>query len=219
MQDAVFAKVLQKIRPGMRQSDVTALARYEGNLMGSEQGVFMCRSAPAGQPVGMARGPHFDARTLGPGDYLQILIENNGAGGFYTELGRTVVLGKVPNALSDGFATAQEAQEHTGSEIKPGATGRSVYEAHADFMRVKGLQPSRRVYAHGQGYDLVERPLIREDETMSLAPGMVFAVHPVASAGGYAAFICDDCLIGSAGATSWLHRTPKRVFEAGEVLT
>ncbi len=48
MQDAVFAKVLAKIEPGMRQFEVTALARYEGNLMGSEQGVFMCRSAPAG---------------------------------------------------------------------------------------------------------------------------------------------------------------------------
>ncbi len=127
------------------------------------------------------------------------------------------MLGKVPTALSDGFADAQEAhEEHTGSEIKPGATGRSVYEAHAaTFMQAKGLQPSRRVYAHGQGYDLVERPLIREDEPMTLEPGMVFAVHPIASAGGYAAFICDDCVIGADGATTWLHRMPKRVFEAG----
>jgi Xaa-Pro aminopeptidase len=218
MQDAVFAKLLAKIRPGMRQSEVTALARYEGNLMGSEQGVFMCRSAPAGQPVSAARGPHFDARVLGSGDYLQILIENNGVGGFYTELGRTIVLGKVPSALADGFATARAAQDHTGRMLAPGATGRSVYEAHAEYMSGKGLLPSRRVYAHGQGYDLVERPLIREDEPMALAPGMCFAVHPVASAGGYAAFICDNCVIGADGAADWIHRTPKRVFEAGETL-
>jgi Xaa-Pro aminopeptidase len=218
MQDTVFAKVLAKIRPGMRQSEVTALARYEGNLMGSEQGVFMCRSAPAGKPVSMARGPHFDARVLEAGDYLQILIENNGVGGFYTELGRTIVLGKVPAALSDGFATARAAQDHTGTRLVPGATGRSVYEAYAEYMAARNLEPSRRIYAHGQGYDLVERPLIREDETMALEPGMCLAVHPVATAGGYAAFVCDDCVVGADSGADWIHRTPKRVFEAGETL-
>jgi len=35
-------------------------------------------------------------------------------------------------------------------------------------MRSRGLPAELRLYAHGQGYDLVERPLIRADETMNL---------------------------------------------------
>src|SRR6266536_3541399 len=36
MQDAIFVKVLDKIRPGMRDTEITALAQYEGRLLGSE---------------------------------------------------------------------------------------------------------------------------------------------------------------------------------------
>ena len=45
-------------------------------------------------------------------------------------------------------------------------------------MRGRGLPPELRLYAHGQGYDMVERPLIRDDETMPLEAGMCLAVHP-----------------------------------------
>jgi hypothetical protein len=41
-----------------------------------------------------------------------------------------------------------------------------------------GLPPELRLYAHGQGYDIVERPLIRRDETMAIETGMNLAVHP-----------------------------------------
>src|SRR5262249_30198336 len=49
MQDQVFARVLEKIRPGMSDNDVTALAQYEGRLLGSEQGLFLGSSAPLGR--------------------------------------------------------------------------------------------------------------------------------------------------------------------------
>src|SRR5262249_6424846 len=37
MQDEIFKRLLTKIRPGMSDNDVTALAQYEGRLLGSEQ--------------------------------------------------------------------------------------------------------------------------------------------------------------------------------------
>ncbi len=55
---------------------------------------------------------------------------------------------------------------------------RDVAAAHDEFMTARGYGKEKRLYAHGQGYDLVERPLIREDETMALAAGMNLAVHP-----------------------------------------
>ena len=49
MQDAVFAKIARAIKPGMRDIDVTALAQHEGQVLGSEQGIFLGNSAPVGQ--------------------------------------------------------------------------------------------------------------------------------------------------------------------------
>jgi hypothetical protein len=46
MQDEIFAKVLAHIKPGMRDIDVTAYAQYEGQRLGSEQGIFLGGSAP-----------------------------------------------------------------------------------------------------------------------------------------------------------------------------
>ena len=112
MQDAIFAKVAANIKPGMRDIDVTALAEHTGRVLGSEQGIFLGSSAPVGQPARFA-GRHFQGRTLQKGDHLVLLIENNGPGGYYAEIARTLVLGKASNELIDGFEAMKEAQDYT----------------------------------------------------------------------------------------------------------
>jgi len=212
MQDAVFAKVLSHIKPGMRDLEVAALAQYEGQLLGSEQGIFLGMSAKVGQPAFFAQR-HFQGRTLRPGDHLSLLIENNGAGGFYVELSRTFVLGKASQELIDGFEIVKEAQAYTLGKFKPGASCREISLAHNEFMKQKGVSPESRVYSHSQGYDLIERPLIRSDETMNLEKGMNMSVHPSYATSSMYAHICDNYLIEENGVSECLHQTPKRIFE------
>jgi Xaa-Pro aminopeptidase len=212
MQDAVFAKVLSHIKPGMRDLEVAALAQYEGQLLGSEQGIFLGMSARVGQPAFFAQR-HFQGRTLRPGDHMSLLIENNGAGGFYTELSRTFVLGKALQELIDGFEIVKEAQSYTLKQFKPGASCREISLAHNEFMKQKGVPPESRVYSHSQGYDLIERPLIRSDETMNLEKGMNMSVHPSYATSSMYAHICDNYLIEENGVSECLHQTPKRIFE------
>src|SRR5262249_43336303 len=177
MQDAIFAKVAKAIKPGMRDIDVTALAQHEGQVRGSEQGIFLGSSAPVGQPARFAPR-HFQGRTLKEGDHLVLLIENNGPGGFFAEIARTLVLGKPSNELIDGFEAMKEAQDHTLALMKPGASCREIANAHDAYMKQHGFPPELRLYAHSQGYDMVERPMIRADETMPIEANMNFAVHP-----------------------------------------
>jgi len=75
------------------------------------------------------------------------------------------------------------------------------------------LPPELRLYCHGQGYDLVERPLVRCDETMTIAEHMNLAVHPGYETPSIFAVICDNYLIESDGPRACLHKTPKQVFE------
>ncbi len=212
MQDAVFAALLANIKPGMRDVDVTALAQREGQVRGSEQGIFLGGSAPLG-----TRSPfvprHMQGRTLEKGDHLTLLIENNGPGGFYTEMARTIVLGRATNELTDGFAAVREAQDHTLGLIKPGAACRDIHAAHNDYMTARGLPPELRLYAHSQGYDMVERPLIRSDETMALDVGMCLAVHPSYQTASIFAVICDNYMVEAGGPGECLHKTPKQIFE------
>jgi Xaa-Pro aminopeptidase len=212
MQDAIFAKVLESIRPGQRDVDIAALAQYEGQRLGSEQGIFLGGSSPMGERSPFV--PRFmQGRTLREGDHLSLLIENNGPGGFYTEIARTIVLGRASNELSDGFEAVKQAQAHTLSVMRPGTPCREVAAAHDAFMKQRGLPPELRVYAHGQGYDMVERPLIRRDETMPLEVGMCLAVHPGYETPSLFAVICDNYLMEADGPSACLHRTPKKIFE------
>jgi Xaa-Pro aminopeptidase len=212
MQDEVFARLTAKVKPGMRDTDITALAQYEGRLLGSEQGLFLGTSAPLGVRSGFA-DRYLQGRTLQPGEHFTVLIENNGPGGFYTELARTMVFGKATPQLRDGFAAMKAAQDHTLSLIKPGASCRDIAAAHDVYMRGKGFPPELRLYCHGQGYDLVERPLIRADETMALAAGMNLAVHPGYETDAIFAVICDNYLVEANGPSECLHKTEKKIFE------
>jgi Xaa-Pro aminopeptidase len=212
MQDAVFARVLETIRPGLRDIDVTAQAQEAGQRQGSEQGIFLGASAPLGRPSPFM-GRHFQGRTLQRGDHLSLLIENNGAGGFYTEIARTIVLGKAPAELCEAFETVRAAQAHTLRLLRPGALCAEIAHAHDALMRARNLPPERRLYAHGQGYDMVERPLIRADEPMALAAGMCLAVHPAYGTDSLFSVICDNYMLGPDGPGECLHQTEKKVFE------
>jgi Xaa-Pro aminopeptidase len=212
MQDDIFARLLAKVKPGMRDTDITALAQYEGRLLDSEQGLFLGTSAPLGVRAGFA-DRYQQGRTLKPGEHFTILIENNGPGGFYTELARTMVFGKATSQLLDGFAAMKAAQDYTLALIKPGASCRDIAAAHDAYMRSNNFPLELRLYCHGQGYDLVERPLVRSDETMALAAGMNLAVHPGYETDAMFAVICDNYLVEENGPSECLHETEKKIFE------
>lgn len=212
LQDQVFGKILDFIKPGMRDIDITAYAQQQALVLGSEQGIFLGASSPIG--VTSSFMPRWaQGRTLQQGDHLSLLIEVNGPGGFYTELARTIVLGKASDTLKQGFQAVKEAQDYSLSLMKPGVRAADVAAAHNAYMAARGLPPEVRLYSHGQGYDMVERPLVRFDETMTLEQNMCLAVHPGYETPEIFAVICDNYMIEADGPGACLHATEKRIFE------
>lgn len=212
MQDEVFDHVLSIIEPGMREFEVAAAAYYQTQLRGSSQGFVLTGSAPMGTPA--TKGlRHFQNRRLEDGDQFTILIETNGAGGFYTEIGRTIVLGKASEPMLAEFEIAHEAQKETLKLLKPGADPGEIWTHHNAYMRSRGRPEERRLYAHGQGYDLVERPSLRDDDPMPIAKDMNIVVHPTFQTDTTYAWICDNYMIEEDGVSDCLHHTEKKVFE------
>jgi Xaa-Pro aminopeptidase len=212
LQDEVFSAVCAFMQPGLRDIDVTSHAQHVAQQLGSEQGIFLGASSKIGVRSAFM-GRHFQNRTLAAGDHLSLLIEVNGPGGIYTEIARTVCLGRASQELLDGFAAVKAAQDHTLSLIRPGVAARDIAAAHDDYMVAHGLPPEIRLYAHGQGYDMVERPLIRRDESMTIAEGMNLAVHPGFENDAIFAVICDNYIVGRDGPGACLHATPKKIFQ------
>ncbi len=213
-QDAAMEAAFNAMRPGMTELQVAAVAEHAGHDAGSEQGLFLSFSAPAGSP-GQIANRHSQGRVLEEGDQFSLLVENNGPGGFYCELGRTAVLGKATEEMRDHQAFVLEAQEFCTRLLVPGAEPASIWERYNEFMREHGRPEERRVHFHGQGYDMVERPLVRFDETMPIAANMYFALHPAFSTERTYSWACDNFLLKTNGEVERLHRLPQKLFELG----
>ncbi len=212
LQDQVMAGVRQFMRPGLRDFEVAAHAQCLAQQLGSEQGIFLCSSAPPGEAAGF-RPRFMQGRTLREGDVYSLLVECNGAGGFYTELSRIFVLGRAPAELREAQAAVLEAQAKALELLQPGASCREIFEQHNAYLRGRGLPQERRLSMHGMGYDMVERPLIRQDEEMRLEEHMTIVCHPGILTERVFAHNTDVYLIEQDGPSGCLHQTPKEIIE------
>jgi Xaa-Pro aminopeptidase len=213
LQDRAMAAAFAAIKPGMRDIEVTAVAEEVTRIAGAEYGLLMGASSPVGEPV-MIQPRHLQNRVIREGDQFVLLVETTGPGGFFCEIGRTCVLGKATQSMLDEFAFAMEAQTFTVDMLRPGASCADVWNGYNDFMAKNGRPKENRLYCHGQGYHLVERPLVRFDETMRLAARMNIATHPMYHSKDTYTWLCDNFLIGDNG-TERLHAFPQKIVELG----
>jgi Xaa-Pro aminopeptidase len=212
LQDGALEVLLAAIEPGVRERDVVAAAVAWSTRQGSDYGLYMIGSAAPGEAA-LVGPPHVQNRVIESGDAVSILIESSGPGGYYTELGRTCVLGRAPAELLEEFELARAAQRATLALLVPGTPCEEIWAAHNAFMRAHGRPEETRIHCHGQGYDLVERPLVRFDEPMTIEAGMNVACHPAYEHRGMWAWVCDNYLIGESGPGECLHATKQRIFE------
>jgi Xaa-Pro aminopeptidase len=211
LQDKSMELVKKCIRPGLRDFEVAAEILYSTALQGADRHVILLSSGPPGTPVPILP-PQFQNRMIKEGDQVSILIEVNGPGGLWAELGRVFTIGPPPQELQDAFGVALEAQQVSLDLLKPGAAPADLLKANNVFLEQRGYFPERRLYAHGQGYDFVERPLIMKDEPMKIRAGMNLTIHPTATHKTVWAGVTDNYMVTETGAGPCLHNTPKEII-------
>ena len=212
MQEAAMGAAIKAVAPGKREIQIAAIAEHYVLDHGGEQGLFLCCSHAPGRPTYWGNR-HLQNRTLRPGDMFTLLIESNGPGGFYTEISRTCVLGKATKDMKDEFAFLLDARRFTLEQLKAGASCKSIWDTYNAFLRKFGRPEEQRLYCHGQGYDLVERPLVRYDEPLAIEANMNITCHPSFVSSGIFNTICDNYLIGEHGVIERLHKLPETLTE------
>jgi len=212
MQDGAMKAAFAAIKPGMRDTDVAAVAVLYSQQHGSENGIYLSCSTPLGTAAKFGQR-HVQNRTIKKGDAYALLVEDSGPGGMYTELGRTCVLGRVPQAMKDELEFVKASRKLTLDLLKPGTPCKDIWEEFNAFMRKNGRPEEARLYCHGQGYDLVERPLIRNDEPWTIQKDMNIVVHPTYAHGGYLNWLCDNYIIGGNGPGDRIHYFPEEIVE------
>jgi Xaa-Pro aminopeptidase len=212
IQDIALDHVRKKMKPGIRELEIQIEADWISTRLGSTRlQVLLSSFHPGEKPVGWL-GRHYMNRVLREGDHIVVLLEGNGPGGYYTEIARPFSLGEPSQEIKDVYAYVREAQDLTLGLLKPGANPKDIWDANNEFLQKKGSAPEGRLYAHGEGYELVERPAIRYDEPMKIKAGMNIAVHPTGKNSRVWTTLCDNYLTTENGVGPCLHKTPKDII-------
>ncbi len=211
LHDEAMKTCFEAIKPGVRDFEVAAKGRSRCLQLGSEQQIVFVGSGPAGTPVPFNL-PHAMNREIRKGDQIGILIEANDAAGYYTHLYRMACLDGIPEELEREYEVARELQNLSLSMVKPGADPLECLRANNEYLGSRGYPTETRIYAHGQGYDMVERPSFQPGETMKIAEGMNVSVHPGVAGKKAFAMITDNYIVTRTGVSACIHQTPKKVF-------
>ena len=202
MVDGVYQDIFEALKPGIRESDIVALAHARLFEMGSE--FVEAINSIAGERC--SPHPHvFSDRMIRPGDqaYFDIIHAYNG---YRTCYYRTFVVGRASQAHRDAFKQAREWMDAGIELVRPGNTtdmiARVWPEAHEfgfeDEMDAFGLQ-----FGHGVGIGLHERPIISRlnslDDPIEIKEGMYFALETYAPANdGHSAARIEEMMVVTA---------------------
>ena len=204
MVDGVYQDIYEALKPGIRESDIVALAHRRLFEMGSE--FVEAVNSIAGERC--SPHPHvFSDRLIRPGDqaYFDIIHVYNG---YRTCYYRTFVVGRATQSQRDAYKQAREWMDAAIQLVRPGAMTDEiarVWPKAEEFgfpseMEAFGLQ-----FGHGVGVGLHERPVISRlnslEDPVELKEGMLFALETYAPAsdGRSAARIEEEVVLTAEG--------------------
>src|SRR6266536_5802913 len=205
MVDGVYQDIAEALKPGVKESQIVALATGRLYEMGSD-----CVEA-INSISGERCSPHphnFTDRLIRPGDQAYFDIIHSFIG-YRTCYYRTFTVGSSTQPQKDAYKRARQWMDDTIAMLKPGVSTDKAAEqlpkasdiGFESEMAAFGLN-----FCHGLGLGLHERPLISRlnsfDDPMELEAGMMFAVETYCPAtdGVSAARIEEEVIVTPGGA-------------------
>jgi Xaa-Pro aminopeptidase len=180
MVDGVYQDIIEALKPGVKESQIVALASKRLYEMGSD--CVEAVNAIAGERC--SPHPHnFTDRLIRPGDQAYFDIIHSFIG-YRTCYYRTFSVGKATPAQKDAYKRARQWMDGAISMLKPGVSTDKVARMFPKCTEI-GFDTEMAAFGlnfcHGLGLGLHERPLVSRlnsfIEPYELKAGMVFAVE------------------------------------------
>ncbi|MFO1218903.1 MAG: M24 family metallopeptidase [Burkholderiaceae bacterium] len=204
MVDGVYHDIASALKPGVKESDIVALATMRLYQMGSD--CVEAINAISGERC--SPHPHnFTDRIIRPGDQAFFDVIHSYMG-YKTCYYRTFSVGRATPPQIDAYKKARDWMDGAIALLKPGISSDVVANAFppaGDIAFASEMDAFGLNFCHGLGLGLHERPLISRlnsvEEPIELKVGMVFAVETYcpASDGVSAARIEEEVILTPTG--------------------
>lgn len=156
-----------------------------------------------------AIGHHMGAGQIEAGEPIVIdLWPRDNESACCADMTRTYVVGDIPDELLEWHRLCKEALDRAVEDLRPGVTGKSVYEGSCEIFEAAGY-PTQRTkeqgrpleegffhsLGHGVGLDVHELPVLGIVGHEELRSGEVFAVEPGLYRPGFGGCRLEDLLL------------------------
>jgi len=211
--DEGYAYFREAARAGRPQYEVVADVEEFLRRKGSPDN-FMIIGSGGADVRGMAPPSE---RRLRPGDLVTTEL-TPAVEGYFSQICRTLVLGRASDTQKKAFAVYYEAMEAGIAAVKPGVTAADIARAENDVFRRHGLgdyvtSKYTRVRGHGLGLMCDLKPNILEDIDTVLTPGMTIIVHPNTYHPEAGYIVLGDMVVITETGCERLTKTPATLFE------
>jgi Xaa-Pro dipeptidase len=174
--DKVMGKVIEYIRPGLLERDISKKIQ-ELFIENGGQGLAFDSIVASGPNTSR---PHYnkDDRRIEEKD---IIIIDMGCryNGFCSDISRTVFVGEPTDEQRKIFDIVVKANSNAEELVKPGVSAEQVDMAARKIIKDAGYGHCfLNRTGHGIGIAVHEGPYIKEGNTQTLEPGMAFSVEP-----------------------------------------
>jgi Xaa-Pro aminopeptidase len=193
LNSAAYARVLKRIRPGVRELDIAAEIEFQMKVLGAEK--------PAFDTI-VAAGPRAALPHAHPGSYRlggnELLLIDMGASlqGYCSDMTRTVHLGKPPKKIRDLYNAVLEAQLAGIAAVRPGVTAGKVDAAARNVLKKHHLDKAFvHSTGHGLGLEIHEPPRLGRKDPTKLEAGMAITIEPGAYIEGFAGIRIEDTVL------------------------
>jgi Xaa-Pro aminopeptidase/Xaa-Pro dipeptidase len=205
--DETFSLVLNKIKPGISETDIVTMINHQYRLKGCTKEAFDV-IALSGENTALPHGRPSTA-LLKSGDMVTIDM-----GVFYehyvSDMTRTFALGTASAKFRELYGILQEAQQIGVSLVKSGVVCKEIdAEIRAFLKKYKLVDFFAHSTGHGIGLEIHEDPAVSLSNSAVLKENMVITIEPGIYIPGWGGIRIEDSIIVKENAGEVITKSPK----------
>lgn len=189
--DQAIHTAFQTARPGTSEKQIGAALTVALLMNGADAQVFQA----------LAAGPNMPSTHHVAGGYVLRsgdLLRTDFGGvfrGYNSDLARTVCVGEASQRQRDTYRLIWDEHERLIALMRPGVTGRELFESHRRAWEAHGWPLLRPHIGHSLGIGIHEHPLLRPGDDTPLQPGMVLCMEPAQTIADTERYHVEDTIL------------------------
>jgi len=209
--DVAFGRVLQIVRPGIRERELAAELEYQMAMQGSEKPAFesiVASGHRSALPHGIA-----SPKKLKKGDFVTFDFGAT-VNGYVSDITRTVVVGRASPRQRKIYDIVLKAQKAGINRVKAGIACKKVDDACRNIIKRAGFGKNfGHGTGHGIGYYIHVGPRISARSNDKLAVNHIVTIEPGIYIPGWGGVRIEDDVLVTKSDGQVLNKAPKNLLE------